>query len=237
MKTAVVTGSSRGIGKAIEEELCKKGYFVVLNAAKSEEELAETHREFKEKGYSCAAVLADVSDYEAAKKLFYFNADVLVNNAGVSHIGLFMDMQPDEWKRVVDINLNSVMNCTHIVLPYMLRQHSGVIINISSMWGEKGASCEAVYSATKGGINAFTKAMAKEMGPSGIRVNAISCGVIDTKMNDCFSPEEKAMLCDEISLMRFGKPSEVAKLAAFLADENESGYISGQVISIDGAIV
>lgn len=237
MKTAVVTGSSRGIGKAIAEEFCKKGFFVILNASKSEEELLKTHKEFKEKGYSCAAVLADVSDYEAAKKLFYYNADILVNNAGISHIGLFSDMTPEQWQRIIDVNLNSVFNCTHIALPYMLRQHNGVIINISSMWGEKGASCEAIYSASKGGINAFTKAMAKELGPAGIRVNAISCGVIDTEMNNCLSNEEKLMLCDEISLMRFGKPQEVAKLAAFLADNNESSYISGQIISIDGAII
>ena len=236
-KTVIVTGGASGIGKAVAQGFLNAGSNVVIS------DMAPEAPEMDEAAGKLLYVKTDVTkvaDVEAmvekAKETFG-TIDVLVNNAGVSHIGLFMDMQPDEWKRVVDINLNSVMNCTHIVLPYMLRQHSGVIINISSMWGEKGASCEAVYSATKGGINAFTKAMAKEMGPSGIRVNAISCGVIDTKMNDCFSPEEKAMLCDEISLMRFGKPSEVAKLAAFLADENESGYISGQVISIDGAIV
>ena len=233
MKTAVVTGSSRGIGKAIAEELCKKGYFVVLNAAKSEEELAETHREFKEKGYSCAAVLADVSDYEAAKKLFYFNADVLVNNAGVSHIGLFMDMQPDEWKRVVDINLNSVMNCTHIVLPYMLRQHSGVIINISSMWGEKGASCEAVYSATKGGIITFTKALAKELAYSNVTVNAISPGVVDTDMINHLSLDEKQELINEIPLGRLATTEDISNCALFLASD-KANYITGQNIQVDG---
>lgn len=237
MKTAVITGSSRGIGKAIAEEFCKNGYFVVINASKSTDELEQTNKEFKEKGYSCEAVLANVSNYDECRKLFTYNADVLVNNAGISFIGLFSDMRPNNWKTVIDTNLISVMNCTHIALPYMLKMHSGSIINISSMWGEKGASCEAVYSAAKGGINSFTKSMAKEVGPNGIRVNAVSCGVIDTKMNDCFSDEEKAELKNEISLMRFGKPEEVAKLVYFLAENDNSGYINGQVISIDGGII
>ncbi|MEA4972602.1 3-oxoacyl-[acyl-carrier-protein] reductase FabG [bioreactor metagenome] len=237
MKTAVITGSSRGIGKAISEEFCKNGYFVVLNASQSAKELDETYREFKNKGYSCEAVLANVMDYDECRKLFTYNADVLVNNAGISYIGLFSDMKPADWKKVIDTNLISVINCTHIALPYMLKMHSGSIINISSMWGEKGASCEAVYSASKGAINAFTKSMAKEVGPSGIRVNAVSCGVIETKMNACFSDEEKETLKDEISLMRFGTPDEVAKLVYFLADSEKSGYVNGQVISIDGGII
>lgn len=237
MKTAVITGSSRGIGKAIAEEFCKNGYFVVLNASQSAEELNETYREFKDKGYSCEAVLANVVDYEECRKLFTYNADVLVNNAGISYIGLFSDMKPADWKRIIDTNLVSVLNCTHIAINYMLKMHKGSIINISSMWGEKGASCEAVYSSTKGGINSFTKSMAKELGPSGIRVNAVSCGVIETKMNACFSEEEKEALKDEISLMRFGTAEEVAKLVYFLADNEQSSYINGQVISIDGGII
>lgn len=237
MRTAVITGSSRGIGKAIAEEFCKNGYFVVLNASKSIAELEETYKEFKNKGYSCQAVTANVSNYDECRKLITYNADVLINNAGISYIGLFNDMKPSDWKEIIDTNLISVMNCTHIAIPYMLKMHSGTIINISSMWGEKGASCEAVYSATKGGINSFTKAMAKEIGPNGIRVNAVSCGVIDTKMNACFNDEEKEALIDEISLMRFGKPEEVAKLVYFLADNEKSGYVNGQIISIDGGII
>ncbi|MCD8035946.1 MAG: 3-oxoacyl-ACP reductase FabG [Clostridiales bacterium] len=236
MKTAVITGSSRGIGKAIAEEFAKNGYYVVINASKSADELNETLNEFKAKGYSCEAVLADVSDYSQCENLFKSDADVLVNNAGISHIGLFSDMSPSYWKRLIEVNLNSVFNCTHIALKSMLKKHCGSIINISSVWGDKGASCEAVYSASKGGINAFTKAMAKEMGLSGIRVNAISCGVIDTKMNACFDEEERSALKDEISLARFGTPKEVAKLAVFLANDNTSGYINGQVITIDGGM-
>ena len=223
MKTAVITGSSRGIGKSIAEEFAQNGYHIVINAAKSKEELEETYNEFIQKGYSCSAVIADVSDYSECSKLFSYGVDVLINNAGVSYVGLFNEMSPQDWRRILDINLNSVFNCTHYAVKEMPKYH-------------KGASCEAVYSASKGGINAFTKAMAKEVGLSGIRVNAISCGCIDTKMNSCFNDEEKADLCEEISLARFGNPEEVAKLALFLSDEGSSGYINGQIITIDGGI-
>lgn len=236
MKTAVITGSSRGIGKAIAEEFAKNGYHVILNASKSADELNDAYEEFLSKGYSCEAVLADVSDYEECKKLFIKAPDVLVNNAGISHIGLFTDMTPESWKHLIDVNLMSAFNCSHIALKTMIRNHCGNIINISSIWGERGASCEVVYSASKGGINSFTKALAKEVGLSGIRVNAISCGVIDTKMNACFEDEEKAALCDEISLARFGKAEEIAKLAYFLAEDDKSGYINGQIITADGGM-
>lgn len=236
MKTAVITGSSRGIGKAIAEEFAKNGYHVILNASKSVDELNEAYEEFLSKGYSCEAVLADVSEYEECKKLFIKAPDVLVNNAGISHIGLFTDMTPESWKHLIDVNLMSAFNCSHIALKTMIKNHCGNIINISSIWGERGASCEVVYSASKGGINSFTKALAKEVGLSGIRVNAISCGVIDTKMNACFDEEEKAALCDEISLARFGKAEEIAKLAYFLAEDDKSGYINGQIITADGGM-
>lgn len=236
MKTAVITGSSRGIGKAIAEEFAKNGYHVILNASKSVDELNEAYEEFLSKGYSCEAVLADVSDYEECKKLFIKAPDVLVNNAGISHIGLFTDMTPESFKHLIDVNLMSAFNCSHIALKTMIKNHCGNIINISSIWGERGASCEVVYSASKGGINSFTKALAKEVGLSGIRVNAISCGVIDTKMNACFDEEEKAALCDEISLARFGKAEEIAKLAYFLAEDDKSGYINGQIITADGGM-
>lgn len=236
MKTAVITGSSRGIGKAIAEEFAKNGYHVILNASKSVDELNEAYEEFLSKGYSCEAVLADVSEYEECKKLFIKAPDVLVNNAGISHIGLFTDMTPESFKHLIDVNLMSAFNCSHIALKTMIKNHCGNIINISSIWGERGASCEVVYSASKGGINSFTKALAKEVGLSGIRVNAISCGVIDTKMNACFDEEEKAALCDEISLARFGKAEEIAKLAYFLAEDDKSGYINGQIITADGGM-
>ncbi|GFI62450.1 3-oxoacyl-[acyl-carrier-protein] reductase FabG [Clostridiales bacterium] len=236
MKNAVITGSSRGIGKAIAEEFAKNGYHVILNASNSVGELNATLEEFSSRGYSCEAVLADVSDYEQCLKLFKNEPSVVINNAGIAYIGLFSDMTPEQWKRIIDVNLLSVFNCTHIALKTMVPRHSGTIINISSVWGKCGASCEAVYSASKGGINSFTEAMAKEVGPSGIRVNAISCGVIDTEMNACFDEKEKSALCEEIPLSRFGTAEEVAKLAVFLSNESTAGYINGQIIGLDGGL-
>ena len=240
-KTVLITGSSRGIGKAIACAFAKEGCNLVLNASVSSEELVKTQEELKSMGYYSYSYLADVSDYRQCKEMFntistiYGNVDILVNNAGISYLGLFTDMKPDDWNRVIDVNLKSVLNCCHLSIPKMVNQKTGVIINISSIWGERGASCEAVYSATKGAVNSFTKAMAKELGPSGIRVNAISCGVIDTKMNQCFSSDERDVLTEEISLMRFGTPEEIAKIAVFLAG-NDSSFINGQIITSDGCM-
>lgn len=240
--TVLVTGSSRGIGKAIAYAFGKKGYKVVLNGSKNKIALEQTKTEFLKQGIDCIAILADVSKYEQCQMLFeeiqkvYGGVDILINNAGISHIALFSDMTPKQWKNVLSVNLESVLNCTHIALKYMLHCHKGSIVNISSMWGQRGASCEAVYSASKGGVDAFTKAMSKELGPSGIRVNAISCGVIDTEMNDCFDEQEKQMLIEEISLMRMGKTEEVANLAVFLAEESAS-FVTGQIVVIDGGML
>ena len=241
-KTVLVTGSSRGIGRAIALAFGRAGYNVALNASKSAAQLEETKSLLESEAIPVLAVLADVSDYEGCKLLFakieetFGMVDVLVNNAGISHIGLFTDMTPAEWNHVLDVNLGSVLNCTHLAVPAMVSEKDGVILNISSMWGEVGASCEAVYSASKGGINAFTKAMAKELGPSHIRVNAISCGVIDTEMNACFREEEGQALADEIPLMRFGQPEEVAELAVFLADQKAS-FLTGKIITLDGGML
>ena len=228
-KTVLVTGSSRGIGRAIALAFGRAGYNVVLNASRSAAQLEETKSLLESEAIPVLAVLADVSDYEGCKLLFakieetFGMVDVLVNNAGISHIGLFTDMTPAEWNHVLDVNLGSVLNCTHLAVPAMVSEKDGVILNISSMWGEVGASCEAVYSASKGGINAFTKAMAKELGPSHIRVNA-------------FSEEEWQALADEIPLMRFGQPEEVAELAVFLADRRAS-FLTGKIITLDGGML
>ena len=241
-KTVLVTGSSRGIGKAIAFAFGRAGARVVLNASRSKDQLAEAKKELEEMGVSCMAVLADVSDYNACKDMFlqiqdaFGPVDILVNNAGISHIGLFTDMTPEQWQHVLNVNLGSVLNCTHLAVPAMVHNKTGMILNISSMWGQAGASCEPVYSASKGGITAFAKAMAKELGPSGIRVNAIACGVIDTEMNACFSEEERAELADEIALMRFGKPEEVGKFALTLASESAS-FLTGQIITLDGGML
>lgn len=241
-KTVLVTGSSRGIGKAIALAFGRAGCNVVLNASRSLDQLKETKAILEQENIPHLAFLVDVANYDGCKTMFeqiekkFGPVDILVNNAGISHIGLFTDMTPKEWKRVMSVNLDSALNCTHLAAPAMVSNKEGVIINISSMWGEVGASCEAVYSASKGAINAFTKAMAKELGPSNVRVNAISCGVIDTEMNACFSEEERAMLTDEIPLMRFGKPEEVGSLAVFLAGDQAS-FLTGKIITLDGGMI
>ena len=217
MKNTVITGSSRGIGKAVAEEFAKNGYHVVINASKSADELEETRKEFVNKGYSCSAVLADVSDYGQCQRLFEAEPDVLINNAGISHIGLFTDMTPAEWKRLIDINLLSAFNCSHIALKSMIRNHRGRIINISSIWGERGASCEVVYSASKGGINSFTKALAKEVYQEGVRVHMISPGSVYTDMIRIARPD----LSPEGMIL----PEEIAELAAFLLEHRGNGII------------
>ena len=240
-KTVFVTGSSRGIGKAIAALFAVEGYNVAIMCKSSKRELEETERELKVYNPNVLALMGDLAEYRTAKNAVnqieskFGCIDVLVNNAGISYIGLFNTMHPEECKRVIDTNFNSVLNCTHAVIQNMIRIHRGNIINISSMWGELGASCEAVYSATKGAVNSFTKAMAKELAPSNIRVNAISCGVIDTKMNSFLSPAERMSLKEEIPLGRFGTAEEVAKLALYLAG-NDSAYITGQIVSIDGGM-
>lgn len=242
MKNVLITGSSRGIGRGIATVFGKAGYRVILNASKSHEELLRTKKELQDMGIAVHAILADVSDYSACQKMFaeiennFGHVDVLVNNAGISHIGLFTDMKPSEWQNIIDINFGSVCNCCHLALPAMVQKKEGSVINISSIWGNSGASCEAIYSATKGAINAFTQALAKEYAPSGIRVNAIACGVIETQMNACFDEEERANLTDDIPMMRFGTTEEVGNVALFLA-ENASSYLTGQILTLDGGFL
>lgn len=235
-KTVLITGSAKGIGKATALAFAKKGYRVVINTKKSEQALKATLDEIREFSPSSTAFTADISDYGQTKEMIdaIGKVDVLVNNAGISYIGLFNTMKPSEWQYIMRNNVDSMFNCTHLVLENMIKCHSGKIINISSMWGISGASCEAVYSASKGAVNSFTKALAKELGPSGIYVNAIACGAIDTDMNSFMSQEERAAFTEEIPLCRFGKPDEVANLAVYLAEENT--YITGQIISLDGGI-
>jgi len=159
----------------------------------------------------------------------------LVNNAGISKRSLFIDSQPDDWEQLLAVNLKGTMNCCHTALKYMLPRRSGCIINITSIWGNVGSACEAVYSASKGGINAFTKALAKEVGSCGIRVNAIAPGAIDTSMNDWMSPADRQTTIDNIPLGRLGRCNDVAALAVFLASDL-ADYINGQVITVDGAM-
>ena len=183
---------------------------------------------------SCQALQVDAGNYVGVSALFdkISHLDVLVNNAGISHIGLLSDMSPEEWHHIMHTNLDACFyTCKHAI-PLMLQKHSGKIINISSVWGNVGASMEVAYSASKGGVNAFTKALAKELAPSNIQVNAIACGVIDTDMNHCFSAEDLELLTAEIPADRLGSPEEVANLALYLAEAPT--YLTGQIITIDG---
>ena len=237
-KTVLVTGASRGIGKAIAVKYAKKGCNVAVNCIHSEERLAQTRREIESYQTECLAFLGDMGNPADCQALFkkirkqFGGVDVLVNNAGISYIGLLQDMTSDDWDRIVRTNLTSVFNCCRLAIPYMVEKKCGKIINISSVWGVAGASCEVAYSATKGGINAFTKALAKELAPSGIQVNAIACGAIDTEMNHFLNQEELIDLIDEIPAGRLGKAEEVADLAYHLGYKDS--YLTGQVIGLDG---
>ncbi len=237
-KTALVTGSSRGIGKAIAVKFAKKGYDVIINCAHHEEVLRKTKAEIEGYQVSCHAFLGDMGDYNTAKELFhqikklYGSIDVLVNNAGISYVGLLTDMTPEDWNLVIQTNLTSVFNCCSLAIPDMVRNKRGKIINISSVWGNVGASCEVAYSASKGGMNALTKALAKELAPSNIQVNAVACGAIDTEMNHFLEDAELMSLIEEIPTGRLGRAEEVADLVYHLAYKNE--YLTGQIISLDG---
>jgi Dehydrogenases with different specificities (related to short-chain alcohol dehydrogenases) len=237
-KTVLITGSSRGIGKAIAVKFAKKGYHVIINCAHNEEALLKAKSEIESYQVSCHAYLGDMGSFESAKELFqqikklYGSIDVLVNNAGISYVGLLTDMTPEDWNRVITTNLTSVYNCCSLAIPDMVSNKYGKIINISSIWGNVGASCEVAYSASKGGMNAFTKALAKELAPSNIQVNAISCGAIDTEMNQFLADDELMQLIDEIPTGRLGRAEEVADLVYHLAYKNE--YLTGQIIGLDG---
>ena len=239
-KTVLITGASRGIGRATALMYATHGYNVVI-CARHADALKNTADEITALGAECLAVTADVGCYGDVVRLFddavsrFGGIDVLVNNAGISHIGLLQDMSIEEWNNIVNINLTSVFSCCKLAIPYMLRAGHGSIINISSVWGVAGASCEVAYSATKGGINAFTKALAKELAPSGINVNAIACGVIDTEMNHCFTEDEIQNIIEEIPAGRMGSPDEAAALALSLGEG--SSYLTGQIIVLDGGYI
>lgn len=241
-KIALVTGSSRGIGRSIAVELSKHGAIVVINYKDDKAGAEETLREVKESGGNGAAFRCDISVNTEVKDMIediiskFGKIDILVNNSGISKIGLFIDMTEKDYDEIMNVNFKGVYNCTSYAVKDMIKRKSGAVINISSIWGNVGASCEVLYSSTKGAINSFTKALGKELAPSGIRVNAISPGVIDTKMNKVFSDEEREELKNEIPMMRFGKTEEIAKAAAFLAS-SEASYITSQVLTVDGGML
>ncbi len=238
-KSILITGASRGIGRSIALLFAGENYHVFLNCRSSIEELKKVKHEIDSmKTGSCSLVPGDVGDSKGVKDVFeqIYNTcshlDVLVNNAGIAHIGLLSDMTDEEWDAVIKTNLSSVFYCCRAAIPPMISRKEGKIINISSMWGTSGASCEVAYSASKSGVNGLTRALAKELAPSNIQVNALACGVIDTAMNGQLDEEERKALEYNIPAGRFGTPEEVARMVFHIA--NVPSYMTGQIIGIDG---
>lgn len=240
MKCALITGGSGGIGQALALAFAEKGYGVAINYFQNEAAAKKTAAAICREGGAALAVQADISREEEVEAMFARAEEelgfleVLVNNSALSHRGLFTELSLAQWERLFAVNCTGVFLCSRRALPPMIREKRGCIINISSMWGQVGASCEAAYSATKAALIGLTKALAKEEGPSGIRVNCIAPGVIATKMNAGLSPEDLAALREETPLERLGTPEEVAQAALFLA---ENSFITGQVLGVNGGFV
>ena len=240
MKTVLITGSSRGIGAAIARRLNDE-YKIVINYNNSKKKAFELLYELRKTNPNVIAIKADVSKEDEVNMMFdvteknFSNVDILINNAGISHFSLIQDIEFDIWKDVINTNLNSVFLSSKRAIPNMISKGEGVIINMSSIWGDFGASMEARYSTSKGAINTFTKSMAKELAPSGIRVNAIAPGIVETDMmkND-FTENELDKLKSEVPTNRFAKPEEIAGLVRYLISD-EASYITGDIIHINGA--
>ena len=237
-KTVLISGASRGIGRAAALAFAREQDNLIITCQKNKELLDQVKQEAEAEGSVCLAFAGDMGDFSFCQEVFAkahrhgLYPDLVINNAGISHIGLFQDMTPDEWQRVMNVNIGSVMNLCHLVIPSMVHRHHGRIINISSVWGNVGASCEAVYSASKGAINSFTKALAKELAPSNIQVNAIAFGAIETPMNAWLSKEEAEALADEIPAGREGTKEEAAQMICMVADAPD--YLTGQILTMDG---
>lgn len=240
-KCVLITGASRGIGKACAIRFAKAGYHVFINCRNSVGRLNQVAETIHSIPAACTVVPGNVGCPEDVASIFQTIAsytdglDVLVNNAGISYVGLLTDMTNQDWDHILSSNLSSAFYCCRAAIPHMVSQKAGKIINISSMWGRTGASCEAAYSATKAGINGLTMALAKELAPSNIQVNAIACGVIDTSMNAQFTEEERAALEEEVPAGRFGTSEEVADLVLDLAENH--AYMTGQIIGFDGGFI
>ena len=241
-KVALITGASRGIGRAIALRLAKDGYTVALNYHQNEKaavRAAEVLTAFGKEGMLCRAdVTREHAVHEMVREVErrLGPIDLLVNNAGIAEQVLFTDLTAAQWKKMMDVHVNGAFYTSSAVLPSMIRRKSGCIINIASMWGQTGASCEVHYSTAKAALIGMTKALAKEVGPSGIRVNCVSPGAIETDMMAGFSEEDKAAIADETPLGRLGKPEEIAAAVAFLASE-DAAFITGQVLAPNGGMV
>ena len=233
MKKALVTGGSGGIGEAVCEVLANEGYYVYIGYSSSREKA-----EILAEKIGGEPLKIDVSDNESINSAVEIagEIDLLVNNAGISEIDLFTSISAEKSSRIMAVNLVGAMELTRKILPAMINRKSGCIINISSMWGEVGASCEVDYSASKAGLIGFTKALAKEVAPSGIRVNCVSPGFIMTEMNSRFSAEDLELIREDIPLGIFGEPRHIADTVAFLASE-KAEYITGQIIGVNGGMI
>lgn len=238
-KTVLITGASRGIGRAAALVFAKAGYRLVLNCRQNTPLLESLCEEITSTFHTpCLPFTGDVSDYETCRRMFaaaedtFGGVDILINNAGISYVGLLSDMTPEQWDTQLATNLSAVFYCCKLAIPHMLSNKEGKILNVSSVWGCVGASCEAAYSASKGGVNVLTQALAKELAPSNIQVNALACGLIDTEMNEHLSAEEKRALYEEIPAGRAATPTEVAEMLLTLAQS--PSYLTGQVIRFDG---
>lgn len=241
-RIALVSGGSRGIGAACVRRLAAEGYAVIFLCRQRTDVAQGLTDELRSQGLDVDFRCCDVADSEQVQRTvdellrIHKRIDVLVSNAGVAHLGLFTDMTDAEWNRLFDVNVKGMFHLCRAVLPGMISRREGSIVSISSMWGEVGASCEVAYSATKAAIIGMTKALAKEVGPSGVRVNCITPGVIDTDMNAALDDQARADLAEETPLGRIGTPDEVARAVSFLAGENAS-FITGQVLGVSGGLV
>lgn len=242
-KSVLITGASRGIGRAAALKFAAEGYAVAANYRENDGAARSLRDEICSRGGVCELIRADISDSAAAENAvartaeLFGDIDVLINNAGIAlPQGLFTDFTAEDDRRIFETNVFGMMNCSRAAARYMVRRHSGAIVNLSSVWGVCGGSCEAIYSAAKAAVIGFTKALARELAPSGIRVNAVAPGMIDTDMNAHLSQEDAAAFCDEVPLGRVGKPCEIAELIYFLASDG-AAYITGQTVSADGGIV